>query len=185
MARTFETDIVITKELGDTESIQWKGAPEAFPLVEEFNKKFIYNRWIICAIAAALMVAAYGILNLAMGVSIWLLVICLLVVAYFIFLPWFDKNSVYKNCKYYITTDRVILYYGERELYSLPLKGLKVNIMDAQEGCVHVELGSCVGTKAKKLRVCAFVPKKDDNGNVTGLVLYNVEDSDILRRIFS
>lgn len=185
MVRTFDIDQVITKELKENESIRWMGAPENFPLVEEFNRKFIYNRWIICAIVAALLVAAYAIINLSIGVSIWLLLIALLVVAYFIFLPWFDKNSIYKNCKYYISTERVMLYYGERELYSLPLKGLKTRILPAGSGCIHIELGSCAGIRDKKRRVASFVPAKDDNGNVTGLVLYNIEDCDILRRIFS
>ena len=185
MARTFETDIVVSKELRESETILWKGAPEAFPLVEESNRKYIYNRWIICAVVAALIVAAYGILNLSMGVSIWLPIIALLVVAYFIFLPCFDKRSVYKNCKYYITNERVILYYGDREIYSLPVKGLKSNILDSGEGCVHIELGTCVGMKANKRRVAAFVPRKDDNGNVIGMVLYNIENSDTFKEIFS
>ena len=39
MARTFETDIAVTKELRENESIQWKGASEAFPLIDSTNKK--------------------------------------------------------------------------------------------------------------------------------------------------
>ena len=176
MARTFETDIAVTKELRENESIQWKGASEAFPLIDSTNKKALTIRWIICALAAIALVVLYFVANAAMGsVNIWLLVI----------FPALDRNNVYKNCKYYITGERVILYYGDREFYSLPVNGLKSAILDAGEGRIHVELGSRVGTKAGKLRVAAFVPQKDDNGNVTGLVLYNMEDNDALRRIFS
>ena len=186
MARTFETDIAVTKELRENESIQWKGASEAFPLIDSTNKKALTIRWIICALAAIALVVLYFVANAAMGsVNIWLLILCLVVVAYFVILPALDRNNVYKNCKYYITGERVILYYGDREFYSLPVNGLKSAILDAGEGRIHVELGSRVGTKAGKLRVAAFVPQKDDNGNVTGLVLYNMEDNDTLRRIFS
>ncbi len=186
MARTFETDVVVTKELRENETIQWKGASEKFPLIDATNKTALTIRWIICAIAALALVALYFVLNAAMGsVNIWLLILCLIVVAYFVILPMLDRNNVYKNCKYYITNERVILYYGDREIYSLPIKGLKSNILEAEEGRIHIELGSCVGMNAKKHRVAAFVPRKDDNGNVIGMVLYNMETNDVLKRIFS
>ncbi len=186
MARTFETDTAVTKELRENETIQWKGASEKFPLVDATNKTALTIRWVICAIAAVALVALYCIVNAAMGdVNVWLLILLLVVVAYFVILPWLDRNNVYKNCKYYITNERVLLYYGEREFYSIPVNGLKSAILDAGEGRIHVALGASVGTKAGKLRVAAFVPKKDDNGNAIGLVLYNMEDNDTLRRIFS
>lgn len=186
MARTFETDIAVTKELHENETIRWKGASEKFPLIDSTNKGALTTRWIICAIAAVALVVLYFVLNAAMGsINVWLLILLLLVVAYFVFLPWLDRNNIYKNCKYYITNERVLLYYGEREFYSLPVNGLKSAILDAGEDRIHIELGSRVGVKTGKLRTAAFVPQKDDNGNVTGMVLYNMEDNDVLRRIFS
>ena len=136
--------------------------------------------------AAVALVILYLVANAAMGsVNVWLLILCLIVVVYFVILPVLDKNNVYKNCKYYITNERVILYYGDRELYSLPVKGLKSGTLDAGEGRIHIELGTCVGMKATKRRVAAFVPRKDDNGNVIGMVLYNMENNDTLKGIFS
>ncbi len=185
MARSFETDISVVKELGENEEILWKGAPEEFPLVTAENKSNLYRRWILCIAAAVIVIAGYIVLNtITGGLNVWVLIIALLAVAYVAALPLIDKNNIFKKCKYYISEQRVIFHYADRDIYSLPLKGLKYEIHNAGKGCIHIDLGSCVGIKGKKRRTAAFVPKKDDNDNVTGLVLYNVEDNETLRKTF-
>ena len=120
-----------------------------------------------------------------MEISLWLLLLLLLAVAYLAYLPIIDKNNIYKKCKYYITDRRVIVFYADRDVFSLPLAGLKSSIIPGEDNCIHIELGAAVGVKGKKRRVAAFVPKKDDNDNICGLVLYNVIDSEQLRAFFN
>lgn len=186
MARQFKENPSVLKELAEGENIVWKGAPEAFPLMTEDTKKGMTRRWLGCIIVAVALIAAYIALNAATdsGLSIWVLVIALVAVAYFAYVPVGDRGNVYKKCKYYITDRRVILDYAEREIFSIPLAGLKSEVVPAEPACIHVDLGTCVGLKGKKRRVAAFVPRKDDNENVCGFVIYNVADTKEIRAIF-
>ena len=186
MAREFQENPSIIKELEEDEKIVWRGAPEAFPLMNEENKKGLTYRWLGCIIVAVALVAIYLMLSLGTegGVSVWLLILLLVVVIYVAGLPMVDRNNVYKKCKYYVTNRRVILQYGENETFNLPRAGLKSQVVPAEDGCIHVELGSCVGVKGKKRRVASFVPKKDANDNICGFVIYNVADSKELRAAF-
>ncbi len=187
MAKEFIDNPEVIKELAEGESIVWRGAPENFPLMNAEMSKALTRRWLGCIIAAVVIVAAYIVLTVGTGaaISVWLLIIALGVAAYFALLPMVDRGNVLNKCRYYITDRRVILHYGGRDIFSLPLAGLKSQIVEAENGCVHVELGKYVGVKAKKRRVAAFVPKRDDNDSVCGLVLYNVADSDSIRKLFS
>ena len=182
MARDFQENQNLIKELEEGEKVLWKGAPEAFPLMTEDNKKSITSRWLGCIIAAVVLIALYLVISMGTeGVSVWLLILLLVVVAYVAGLPLVDRSKVYKKCKYYITNRRVILHFDEKEIVSLPIAGLKADFVSAEEGCVHVDLGACVGIKGKKRRVASFVPKKDANDHVSGFVIYNVADSKELR----
>jgi len=186
MAREFTPAAEILKDLAEGEQIIWNGAPEAFPLVDDKNKKSLLGRWIGCIIAAVVIIVGYLLLNANVqgGVTVWLMIILLLVVVYLAGLPVIDMGNVYKKAKYYVTNRRVILHFADKEIHSLPLTGLKTAFVNAGEGLVHVELGSCVGISDKKRRVAGFHPRKSDNGNVTGLVFYNLEDSAKLRELF-
>ncbi len=183
MAREFHENQNLLKELEEDEKVLWRGAPEAFPLMTEENKKGLTARWLGCIVAAVVLVALYLVLsmNSEQGISAWLLILLLVVVAYVAGLPMVDRSKVYKKCKYYITNRRVILDFDEKETVGLPLAGLKADIVPAEEGCVHVDLGACVGINGKKRRVASFVTKKDGNGNTCGFVMYNVADSKELR----
>ena len=185
MAREFTPDASVMKELAEDEKLVWMGAPEAFPLLTDDNRKGLTARWLGCIVAAVVLIVAYILITATSPINVWLLILLLGVVAYVAGMPLIDKGNVYKKCKYYITDRRVLLHYGENEIFTLPIKGIKHEYAAAGSGCVHVLLGSCVGTGAKKLRVSAFVPKKDDKGNVTGMVLYNIEDDKNIRDIFS
>ncbi len=187
MAREFADNPAFLKELAEDEKMLWKGAPEAFPLMSEENKKGLTRRWIICIVAAVVVVAGFIVLNAvsAAGLNGWVLAVALLIVAYFAFLPVVDRGNVYKKCKYYITDRRVILYYADRDVFGLPRTGLKHEITNAENGCIHIDLGSCVGLKGKKRRVAAFSPKKDDDDKINGFVMYNIADTDSIRALFS
>ena len=186
MARAFTAAPEIMKELEQDEKILWMGAPENFPLVNADTKKSLTSRWIGCIVAAVVLIAAYIVSSAAIHINFWLLIIALAVVAYLAASPLLDRKNVYKGCKYYVTDRRVLIHYADKEIFSLPLAGVKKNILDAESGCVHVELGACVGMKAAKRRAAAFVPKKTDDGEtVVGMVLYNVERSDELIKLFS
>ena len=185
MARTFETAPEVLKELEQDENILWKGAPEAFPLVNADNKKSLMIRWIGCVVAAIVLIIGYIILAGKADTNPWLIFVVLAVVLYLAASPLLDRKNVYKGCKYYVSDRRVLLHYADKEIYSLPLNGLKQNILAAEKGCVHVELGSCAGMKAAKRRAAAFVPKKNDNGDVIGMGIYNVEESAELNKLFS
>lgn len=186
MAREFKDNPSLLKELAEDEKIVWKGAPEAFPLITSDTKPGLIKRWVICAVAAIAFVAVYLAVNASTGtINGWILLIVFIAVVYFAAVPVLDRNNVFKKCKYYITDRHVFLDYAEKEIYSLPLAGLKREIADGEAGCIHVMLGSCVGVHGKKRRVSAFVPQKDDQDNVCGLVLYNIPDDDKIRAIFS
>ncbi len=187
MAKEFVDNPELIKDLAEGEKIVWRGRPETFSLMSAEMSKPLTRRWLCCIVAAVVLVALYIVLTVANGLHLnaWLLVLGLVVVAYVAALPAMDRNNILKKCKYYITDRRVILYYGDRDIFSLPRTGLKYARTEAEAGCVHLELGSCVGVKGKKRRVAAFIPKKDDNDNVCGLVLYNVADSDVLKSLFS
>jgi len=185
MAREFTAAPEIMKELAKDEKLLWMGAPEAFPLMNADNKKGLVARWLGCIIAAVMLVVIYILLSAATHISVWLLIILLAVVAYIAAMPVLDKNNIYKNCRYYATDRRVILHHADKDIYALPLNGLKKAITAAEPGCVHIELGNCAGIKANKRRTAAFAPKKGDNDNVIGFVLYNLEDDENLRKIFS
>ena len=186
MAREFETDVNIVKELAEGENIVWKGMPEAFPMVTEENKKALTSRWLVCIVVAVALIVVYLAAFMGRGSTVmWFFIILLLVVGYVAIMPLTDKNNVYKKCKYFLTDRRAILHYGDNEIFVMPLAGLNVAYIPAEEGCVTVELGSTVGMKNGKHRSAAFVPKKDDNDNICGFVIYNVADSKELRAALS
>lgn len=187
MAREFNDNPSLLKELAEDEKVVWKGAPEIFPLVTAETKKGLVNRWIICALVAIVVVAfvAYQAIAVESNINAWVIVVVLIIIAYLAVVPMVDRNNVIKKCKYYITDRRVLMDYAEKEIYSLPLAGLKCEIDTAEAGCIHVDLGSCVGVSGKKRRVCAFSPQKDDDGNICGMVLYNIPDDKAVRDIFS
>ncbi len=187
MAREFTASSAVMKELAEDEKLVWMGAPEAFPLMNGDNKKGLTSRWLGCIVAAVAFIVIYILLNASMagGINVWLLIILLIVVAYIAAMPVLDRNNIYKNCKYYVTDRRVILHHADKDIYALPLSGVKTAVVAAEPGCVHVELGACAGIKAKKRRTAAFVPKKSDSDNVIGMVLYNIEDNENVRKIFS
>lgn len=185
MARQFMDSPELQKELAGDEKVLWRGIPEPFPLITEETRKSLKRRWWCCAIAAVIISAGYTAAILATGgmLNVWALSVALLAVAFVAFVPRIDRRNIIKKCRYYISDRRVLLHYGDIEFFSLPREGLRSRIIPAGEGCVHVELGSCVGIRDKKRRVAAFVPRKDDNGNVCGMVLYNVEDGGRLGEI--
>ncbi len=186
MAREFTASPEVMKEIAADEKLVWMGAPEAFPLMSADNKKGLTSRWLGCIVVAVALIVAYILLNASMsgGINAWLLILLLVVVAYIAVMPVLDRNNVYKNCKYYVTDRRVILHLADKDIVALPLNSLKHEISTAQPGCIHVDLGACVGINAKKRLVAAFVPKKDDKENFIGMVLYNVEDNETIRTIF-
>ena len=186
MARDFDTNPLLLKELAEGENIVWKGAPETFPLMSEENKGGLTRRWICCIVAAVAVVAVFIAFQFSErdDLNLWVLIIALIAIVYFALLPLVDRNNIYKKCRYYITDRRVIVHYGDRDIFALPRTGLRSEIISAEDGCVHVLLGSCIGLSGKKRRVSAFVPKKDENDNICGMVLYNVEDSAALRQLF-
>ena len=187
MAREIKESPELLKELAEGERIVWKGAPEAFPLMSEESKKSLVRRWLICIVLAVALVAAYIALTASResGMNPWVILIVLAAVAYYACIPMLDRSNIMKKCEYFITDRRVLVEYGGRDIYSLPMAGLRSEIIPGEEGCVHVNLGTCVGIPAAKRRVAAFVPKKDDNDNICGFVLYNVADDKALRAAFS
>lgn len=187
MAREIKESPELLKELAEGEKIVWKGAPEAFPLMNEESKKSLTQRWLICIVLAVALVALYIVLAVGResGMNPWVILIVLAAVAYYACIPVLDRNNIIKKCEYYITDRRVLVEYGGRDIFSLPLAGLRSEIIPAEPGCVHVNLGTCVGIAAAKRRVAAFVPKKDDNDNICGLVLYNVAEDKALKAIFT
>ncbi len=187
MAREFTENPSLLKELAEDEKILWKGAPEAFPLMTEETKKSLTQRWLICIVLAVALAATYIVMlgKAESGINAWVLILVLVAVAYYACIPMLDRSNIYKKCKYYITDRRVILDYGERDIYSLPLAGLRSEIIPAEAGCIHVNLGACVGIAGAKRRVASFVPKKDDNDNINGFVIYNIADEKAVRDIFA
>lgn len=185
MAREFVADPKVLKELAEDEKLLWTGAPEAFPLMTSDNKKSLTSRWLVCILAAVVVVVGYILLSAVKSVNVWVLIIALAVVAYLACMPIMDKKNVYKKCKYYVTDRRAIIHYNDNEIFALPVNGVKCAIVNAQPGCINIDLGACVGIKNNKRRVAACNPKRDEERNVTGMVLYNVEDNETLRKIFS
>ena len=183
MAREFQDNPNLLKEFEEGEKIVWKAMAEEFPLVSPENKKSLFSRWLGCIAVAIIMAALYisAAANYEQGVSIMLLLLLLVAVAFVAILPVIDRNKIVKKSKYYITNRRAILHFDDKEIISLPIAGLKHEIVSAEEGGVHVELGSCVGIKPNKRRVAAFIPKKGANDAVNGIVFYNVADCEELR----
>ena len=185
MAREFTASEAVMKELAEGEKLIWMGAPEQFPLMTADNRKGLTSRWLGCIVAAVALTVAYILLNALSPINLWLLILLLVVVVYIAAMPVLDRNNIYKNCKYYATDRRVILHHADKDIYSMPLSGLKKEFAAGEAGCVHVQLGVCADINARKRRTAAFVPKKGDSDNVVGMVLYNVEDDEDLRKIFS
>ena len=187
MAREFQDNPALFKELAEDEKIVWKGAPETFPLMTEENKGGLTKRWLGCIVVAVALIVGMLVMLLGTerGGNPWVFIIVLLGVIWYACMPMLDRGKIMKKCKYYITDRRVILESDGRDYFSIPLAGVKSEIIPAEEGCVHVNLGCCQGIVGKKRRVAAFTPKKDENDNICGFVIYNVADSAELRAIFN
>lgn len=176
----FKDSSKLNESLLEGEKILWKGRPETFPLVVPANKKGMFIRWLACAVVFAALTVCYSLAvsaNESLEFNLVVEAVILLVCAYAALLPAIDRNKILKKCKYYVTGDRVIVAVGDNDVYALSRKGLKVLRVPGEAGCVTLLFGSHTAQPARKRRVGAFVPGKDEKGElVTGISFYNIRD---------
>lgn len=180
---TFPDSSRLKESLMKDEKILWRGRPEAFPLLTPANKKGMILRWVLCTVIFAALTLVYTLFTVSndkLQFNLIVVAIFLLACAYGAFLPALDRNKILKKCKYYVTDSRVIVTVGDNEAFALSRKGLKVLRVPGEVGCVTLLFGSHTGLPEKKQRVGAFVPGKDDKGElVTGISFYNIREDDI------
>lgn len=175
----FKDTFKLKESLMEGEQILWKGRPEPFPLVTGANKTMILVRWLVCAAVFVVATLCYFFATRGSnGVQFNLIAvgIVLLVCAYVALLPAIDRNKILKKVKYYVTDTRVLTAVGENEVFALSRKGLKVLRVPGESGCVTLLFGSHTALPERKQRVGAFVPGKDEKGElVTGISFYNIK----------
>ena len=174
----------VTAALGKDEEILWSGKAAPFPLMNSENKTSILIRWIICAVFVIGLVGGYFASAANTGVQIKPVVVLIVVFigAYLALIPVLDRNAILGKRLYFITNRRVMVTEGNRGVWTLDKAGLKTKTPPGESG-THFLFGTATELSAKKARVSAVVPVKEDNGpGITGLVFYNVSDAQGVRQ---
>jgi len=178
----------VQDELKEDENVLWAGRPEPFPLKNAENKKSLTTRWLVCGLLFVVLTAVYAVYSMGLpaGFKPAVVIVIAFVFGYIMLMPVMDHKKVQKKCQFIVTDKRVLTVVGDSAVYALGRAGLKVNAVPAEQGCVHLLLGAAEDTPAVKYLTRTFVPvKAEGSEDVTGLVFYNVKDSQELRDFFN
>lgn len=186
---TTDEQTKLTQQLTEEEEVQWLGRPAPFAFLSRDFKKNQILYWIIAGVVLAAAIIGYSIWAIQTGshYKIGMVAALVLVCAYiFVGLPLTEWNSLSKRAFFCITNKRVMTFVGDREVVLLNRSGLKVRVVDGENGCSHIALGAAANLKPSRLRVTALNPVKDDNlVYATGTVFYSIKDAKEVVRLLS
>lgn len=178
----------VSQMLLENETVLWSGRPEPFSLEDSISKRKLLSRIFACIATFAVLAGVYVLLchYFAADVKLAVVAFFFLVLAYIACQPIMDRHSISKNCKYFLTEQRVIVVYNEIRTAVLPRSALKASSVDAKNGCVHLLMGELAGRRDGNFMLDALCPPKSPDGvNVSGVLLYNVKPVPALQSLLA
>lgn len=167
--------------LRNGEQVRWEGRTEPFALLADDAKGQIFGKWIGTGIAAVAILTLY-IKNTG-GDKVEVIGMVLLVAVALILAPFIERHNVMGQY-YCITDQRVIMITASQTVYYMELSDIdEYQVVSGRTEYHSLVLGSCVFEDIKRqLRWRACHPKADPqssgtNGQVFGIVLFNVKES--------
>lgn len=105
----------VSQMLLENETVLWNGRPEPFSLEDSISKRKLLSRIFTCIATFAVLAGVYVLLCHYFAADVKLVVVAFffLVLAYIACQPIMDRHSISKNCKYFLTEQRVIVVYNE------------------------------------------------------------------------
>lgn len=178
----------VSQMLLENETVLWSGRPEPFSLEDSISKRKLLSRIFACIATFAVLAGVYALLchYFATDVKLAVVAFFFLVLAYIACQPIMDWHSVSKNCKYFLTEQRIVVVYNGIRTAVLPRSALKVSSVDANNGCVHLLMGTLADHKGGNYVLDALCPPKSPDGvNVSGVLLYNVKPVSALQSLLA
>lgn len=178
----------VSQMLLENETVLWSGRPEPFSLEDSISKRKLLSRIFACIATFAVLAGVYALLCYYFATDVKLAVVAFffLVLAYIACQPIMDWHSISKNCKYFLTEQRIIVVYNGIRTAVLPRSALKVSSVDANNGCVHLLMGTLADHKGGNYVLDALCPPKSPDGvNVSGVLLYNVKPVSALQSLLA
>ena len=181
----------ISSILSGDETLEWASGAEPFETIDRYNQKFMKRRWILCAVIAVVLIAAYCIATAgsdAVGFTIIIPVIIAVVAVYIALLPFLDAKTLRTKKTFVLTNKRAILYESDSNHKSFPFKIMDaVKIIRKEDGLCDVLFGSAAIKRSySKIRLTALMPKesmRDEDSIVRGMAFYNVTGSDRIKSL--
>ena len=176
----------IKNRLNDGEQVIWSGKPEKYELTEGNAKKLLTKSLTVNGIIAAALIILYVVVCLAVGsaVSAGVIGIIVVVTGAIAAGPALDRNKLLKEAKYYVTDSRVIVAMSENNLWSLSRTGVKVRKAEGFDGNETILFGAAVDVPEKKIIKYSINPMTESEGQVTGLIFFNLPKDCEVNRLF-
>ena len=179
----------LSRQLMEGEEAQWMGRPEPFSLLSKDYKGSLILRWIVAAVVLTGLIVAYSIWAIQAQAKYNIILVAVLVLAciyIFVVIPLMDRFSLMKRTFFCVTNKRILVFVSDRAPTTLNRSGLKLSLVNAENGCAHIAFGSATKLKPYRLRIGTITPPTDDSGNVTtGAVFYNIKDTVEVTNLFS
>ena len=181
-------DSHITNQLAPDEKIVWSGKPHPFSAKSGGYSKSLSTRAIICAIAAAVLSAAYVLAAKASSVKAGAvgIIICILVPAYIALTPVFDARRIQKKSSYAVSNKRLFVMPDEKRLFTMDLDEIStIQYVGAEGNCGHVVVSkdpslSTAGLNLRKMALSPVLPDGSSAGATQAeaktVVLYNLQN---------
>ena len=179
--------------LAKGETVEWTGRPAPFLVVDRYNKKSLYLRWVLITVAAIVCVAAYIIYTSSKEEAKFQIIVPILFIAaavFFILRPIADARTIQKKRLYAITSQRNLICDGEESVKEMNLDDIHdVKLIHKGNGVGDVIFGKAAFRQSYNTRrVTAIVPLKNvDEGpeRITAMVFYNIKGYEQIRPLLA
>ncbi|MBQ9031240.1 MAG: hypothetical protein IJ106_07285 [Parasporobacterium sp.] len=171
------------------ESVKWTGKPEPFEVIEGYNRKSLYLRWVltvILGIAFLVWYILYATSHSDVPLS-WLIIVGVLAIMAFIILrPFVDARTLRKKRLYAVTDKRLLIYQDYSTFYAANLEDIdEIRIVRKGNGLSDVIFGEpAVKKPYSQIRITAIVPVKGEGekeNTILGMAFYNIKNADDIR----
>lgn len=187
------TDIgIFDKLLEKGEYLEWFGKAEPFKLNEGMHKKKLTIRFIICAVVAIVLTAAYAVFvqTSKLEFMVAIPVITIFVPVFAAIRPFIDARNIQNKMTFAITNRRIMICKSETKCSSMRLKDIeKVKIIDNGNNTGHVAFGApAVSAPDNRLFNIVMQPKTKIVGgqeSVCAMAFYNVPELKKIKSIMN